>query len=249
MTSLEQMAELRRCHSSPPVGFPGLPGRSDGSYQGSGAAAVCASTVAIHAGTRAMTAHCWPPFRASFTKPLHPCSHTDGEIRDAEKPHKKHRSAPWYTDTLVYDFIPERLYTFKQTQKTVIVWKQLSGAVHLHDCRRTTVPLLMRLAACEWEVRHAWPFSWLRTFNLPSTHPSGSDNTKQTLEREPEKKPDANGFSIVCKSALICLLSVLRDRSRAVGKNKLQNRNAGRWSSLRRKQFKLGVWPQEVQHS
>lgn len=144
------------------------------------------------------------------------------------RPHKKHPPPPCqYTDTLVYDFIPERLYTFKQTQKTVIVRKQLSGAVHLHDCRRTTGPLLMRLAACEWEVRHPWPFSWLRTFNLPSTHPSGSDNTKQTLERVPEKKPDANGFSIVCKSALICLLSVLRDRSRAVGKNKLGNRKAG----------------------
>lgn len=131
------------------------------------------------------------------------------------------KNIPDTQDALVYDFIPERLYTFKQTQKTVIVQKQLSGAVHLRDCRRTTGPLLMRLAACEWEVRHPWPFSWLRTFNLPSTHPSGSDNTKQTLERGPEKKPDANGFSIVCKSALICLLSVLRERSRAVGKNKL----------------------------
>lgn len=130
--------------------------------------------------------------------------------RDAQKPHKKHRPPTHpprrYTDTLVYDFIPERLYTFKQTQKTVIVRKQLSGAVHLHDCGRTTGPLLMRRAACEWEVGHPWPFSWPRTFNLPSTHPSGSDNTKQTLERAPQKKPDANGFSIVCKSALIGLL-------------------------------------------
>ncbi len=132
---------------------------------------------------------------------------------------------PSYTDVLIYHFIPKRLYTFKQTAETVIVRTQLSCTVHLLDCFGTKGPLLMRLAACEWEVRHPWPFPWLWTFNLPSTHPSGSDNTRKTPEREREKKPDANGFSIVCKSSLICPLCVLRDWSRAVGKNKLYNRN------------------------
>lgn len=44
--------------------------------------------------TRAMTAHCWLQLRASFTEPLHPCSHTDGEIQGHKRPHKKHRHHP-----------------------------------------------------------------------------------------------------------------------------------------------------------
>lgn len=94
ITGANGWAVFRRCHSAPPVAFPALPGRCEGSYQGSGAAAVCSSTVAIHALTRPMTAHCWLQLRASFTKPLHPCSHTDGEIQGRTKPHKKHRSTP-----------------------------------------------------------------------------------------------------------------------------------------------------------
>ena len=171
-----------------------------------------------------MTAHYWIQLQKSFIKPIHSYLHTDREIQGHTKTHKQNHSPhlpPSYTDTLVYHFIPKRLYTFKQTEETVIVRMQLSCTVHLLDCCGTKGPLLMRLAACEWEVRHPWPFPWPWTFNLPSTHPSGSDNAKQTPERQRGKKPDANGFSIVCKSSLICLLFVLRDWSRAVGKNKL----------------------------
>lgn len=176
----------------------------------------------------------WYSSKKSFIKPIPSRPHTHRGIQKRTKPRKvnhsllhPHFASLTHTDALVYHFIPKRLYTLKQTEETVIVQAQLSCTVHLFDCWGTKGPLLMRLAACEWEVRHPWPFPWLWTFNLPSTHPYGSDNTKQTLEREREweKKPDTNGFSIVCKSPLIWLLAVLRDWSRAVGKNKLHNRD------------------------
>jgi len=43
---------------------------------------------------------------------------------------------------------------------------------------------------------------------------------KPQRDRERERKPDANGLCIVCKSSVIFLLSVLKDWSRAVGKKK-----------------------------
>lgn len=49
-----------------------------------------------------------------------------------------------------------------------------------------------------------------------------------------EEKTAANGFSIVCKSSLICLLFVLRDWSRAAGENKLYYRHVVRQRSPRR---------------
>lgn len=130
-----------------------------GSYRGSRAAAVWASTAAIQAVTRAMTARCWLQHRLPFIGPLRSCSHIDGEIQGCTNNTDTPPPPLRYTDALVYDFIPERLYALKQTQKKVIVRKQLSGTVHLRGCWRTTGPLLMRLEACEWEVRHPWPFS------------------------------------------------------------------------------------------
>lgn len=56
---------------------------------------------------------------------------------------------PSLADTLIYHFIPKRLYTFKQKEETVIVRTQLSCTAHLLDCCGTKSPLLMRLAACE----------------------------------------------------------------------------------------------------
>lgn len=115
---------------------------------------------------------------------------------------------PSRTDAPVYHFIPKRLYTLKQTVETVIVRAQLSCTVHLLDCWGTKGPLLMRLAACEWEVRHPWPFPWLWSFNLPSTHPRGSDNTKQTPERRRGRKSQTLMALVLCVNPLLsaCLL-------------------------------------------
>lgn len=103
-----------------------------------------------------MTAHYLIQLQKSFIKPIHSCSHTDREIQRRTKPHKPDHSLllplslpPSYTDALIYHFIPKRLYTFKQTEETVIVRMQLSCTVHLLDCWGTKGPLLMRLAACE----------------------------------------------------------------------------------------------------
>lgn len=133
----------------------------------------------------------WYSSKKSFIKPIPSRPHTHRGIQRRTKQRElnhsllhPHFASLTHTDALVYHFIPKRLYTLKQTEETVIVRAQLSCTVHLLDCWGTKGPLLMRLAACEWEVRHPWPFPWLWTFNLPSTHPHGSDNTKQTPERE-----------------------------------------------------------------
>lgn len=116
---------------------------------------------------------------------------------------------PSRTAALIYRFIPKRLYAFKQTEETVIVQMQLSCTVHLVDCCGTKGPLLMRIAVCEWEVRHLWPFPWLWTFNLPSTHPSGSDNTKQTPERAKEgEKSQTLMASVLCVNPLLSFCSL-----------------------------------------
>lgn len=92
--------------------------------------------------------------KKSFIKPIHSYLYTDGEIQRRTKTHRntgQNQSAlpPAYTDALIYHFIPKRLYTFKQTEETVIVRMQLSCTVHLLDCCGTKDPLLMRLAVCE----------------------------------------------------------------------------------------------------
>lgn len=222
-----------------PCWFLGLIAVSEESYQSSYDFTVQSSPVSIQPQRQTMTAHYAPKiFYQAYSfilayRQRNSETHKDTQTESLTLP-------PSHTDTLIYHFIPKRLYTFKQTEETVIVRMQLSCTVHLLDCCGTKSPLLMRLAACEQGVRHPWPFPWLWTFNLPSTHPSGSDNTKQTPEREREKKSDANGFSIVCKSSLICLFSVLRDWSRAVGQNKLYNRNVVCQRSPQHKQFRIG---------
>ncbi len=81
---------------------------------------------------------------------IHACIQIE-KFRDTQRRTNRitHSLPPSYTDTLIYHFIPKRLYTFKQTEETVIVRMQLSCTVHLLDCCGTKGPLLMRLAACE----------------------------------------------------------------------------------------------------
>lgn len=155
-----------------------------------------------------MTAHSRVQLQKSFIEAIHSCSHTDcgnsarhkGERTEAPLPFP---SPPPPRSSTVSS--PKRPYTFKQTEETVIVRTQLSCTVHLVDCWGTKGPLLMRPAACEWEVRRPWPFPWLWIFNLPSTHPGGSDNA----QRNPRGERAQRGGKLTLMASVLCVNPLL----------------------------------------